>query len=430
MEDSKREEVLSKMSEISEIADSGLERNQTREDITYYHELGIGNSGIGQKDAYVVKIMNQRERENGDDTQIQGDESSDQYATYAIYDKDNNLIAKVDEKGNISFSEEYRAQIERKYGALANNLNLDSAEMKELQELSNKDLSQSKEELTEYKEKQPESKEREEEGKEQDGKEKEEEEKEESPEQETEEDKKEKTAEVLGIKPEDIKSISRIDPNQRVSETETIRDIIPEAAKYKELQISCTNPTEKSSGIFTIIGVNENGEREILNSIDPIEGVYGDKNVISMNEDGSQVTEKQVKGLFQINSGNRTNGIAISIGDYGMMNIDYVQNVRDKETRRAIPIRTKDAENQRILSREMEEQARDTVSEVRKEGENFRKNDINPKSMDGIDEDEADGKMSLEDLKENIKNEALEQDEMSSSELREFIQGKIEDEIE
>ena len=99
------------------------------------------------------------------------------------------------------------------------------------------------------------------------------------------------------------------------------------------------------------------------------------KNVISINEDGSRVEEKQVKGLMRINARNRDDGLSISIGDYGMMNIDYVSNVMDKENRRATPIRTKEAENQRVASDRVRENAGDSKEEMTAEGKIYRKNE-------------------------------------------------------
>ncbi len=428
MDTMKKDEIQKQMTQISEISDAKLEENQSIEDITYYHDFSIGNSNIAKENVYIVKITNQKERETGDKSEKKNNEipndsdALEKYTTYEIYDKNNNLIATVNKDGKVKLTDEYLQEIQKSYGEYINKLNLDDIDFGEMAELSNKDLRLSKEELAEYKEKQSEKEDNQEKTKE------EEKEEEKTSEKENEQEEKEETAKVLGIEPEDIKSISSIDPKQKVTDKETLEDIMPEAAQYEELKIALTNPTEKSNGTFTIIGVKENGEREVMNSIEPIEGTSGDKSVISMNEDGSMVTEKQVKGLFQINSRSRTDGIAVSIGSYGMMNIDYVQNVRDKETRRAIPIRTKETENQRIATSAVREQGGDPITEVEKEGKNFRDNDIKSKSMDGIDIDESDGKTSLENLKEKIKEEALERDDMSSSELKEFINEKLEEE--
>lgn len=220
-----------------------------------------------------------------------------------------------------------------------------------------------------------------------------------------------------------------IGPEEKITDKESLIDIMPETAAYKEIAIVYSGKDSKSNGRFTIMGVKEDGTRQILNSIEPVEGVETSKSVISVNEDGSQVTEKQVTGLMRINSRSRADGIAISMGDYGMMNIDYVSNIMDKEHRRATPIRTKGGENQRRATAKVRENAGDSKSEMEQEGKNFREaqGDIDIQSIDGIDVDKADGtSITLEELKEMIKEEALEQGDMSRQENEEFIKSKIE----
>lgn len=422
MDNQKREEIYSCILELSKRVDERLDaRTQSRGNITYYQDFTFGKSGLAEKNVYIVEITNQNEREAVDNL-----EGTEQYATYEIYDKNNQLIATVDQEGKIHFSEEYLEQIRNINEEYFDTLELDDIEFEMPEELKENDLTVTKEELSDYKEKGREK----ENGIEPKEEKEEDEDKGKQPEQEDEEEKKEKTAEVLGIKKEDIKSISTIDPRQKITDEYSLVDMMPEAAGYKEISITCTNPTEKSNGTFTVIGIKDDGTREIMHSIEPVEGTTGNKNVISMNENGSQVAEKQVKGLLRINARSRNDGIAISIGDYGMMDIDYVSNITNKETRRAIPIRTKDAQNQRIPTSEVREQGGDSREEVDEEGKIFREREekgVDPQSLDGIDIDEADGgKMTIEQLKAYIKEEALEQGEMSREEMQEFIKGEIE----
>lgn len=422
MDNQKREEIYSSILELSKRVDERLDaRTQSRGNITYYQDFTFGKSGLAEKNVYIVEITNQNEREAVDNL-----EGTEQYATYEIYDKNNQLIATVDQEGKIHFSEEYLEQIRNINEEYFDTLELDDIEFEMPEELKENDLTVTKEELSDYKEKRREK----ENGIEPKEEKEEDEDKGKQPEQEDEEEKKEKTAEVLGIKKEDIKSISTIDPRQKITDEYSLVDMMPEAAGYKEISITCTNPTEKSNGTFTVIGIKDDGTREIMHSIEPVEGTTGNKNVISMNEDGSQVAEKQVKVLLRINARSRNDGIAISIGDYGMMDIDYVSNITNKETRRAIPIRTKDAQNQRIPTSEVREQGGDSREEVDEEGKIFREREekgVDPQSLDGIDIDEADGgKMTIEQLKAYIKEEALEQGEMSREEMQEFIKGEIE----
>lgn len=146
--------------------------------------------------------------------------------------------------------------------------------------------------------------------------------------------------------------------------------MIPEVKECDMLTVAYTK-----DGNFTLLGAKRDGTRENLKSVESIEGASTNKNVISINEDGSRVEEKQVKGLMRINARNRDDGLSISIGDYGMMNIDYVSNVMDKENRRATPIRTKEAENQRVASDRVRENAGDSKEEMTAEGKIYRENE-------------------------------------------------------
>lgn len=430
MNNQEKEQILDRMYELSEKVDSTIDtKSQSRESITYYSDFQFGRSGLAERNVYIVEIANQKQRNDGDKSQErEEDDELEQSSTYEIYDEDNNLIATVDQKGKIHFSEEYLEGIKSINEEYFDTLQLDDIDFELPEKLRDNDLNVSKEELSDYKEKRQEKEYGREPQKEENEQEKKPDE-EEQVEQEDEEQKKEKTAEVLGIEKEEIKSISTIDPRQKITDQYSLADIMPEAAGYKEISIACTNPTEKSNGTFTVIGIKDDGTREVMNSIEPVEGTTGNKNVISMNEDGSEVTEKQVKGLLRINARSRTDGIAISIGDYGMMDIDYVSNITDKETRRAIPIRTKDSQNQRIATSEVREQGGDSREEVRREGEIFREREedgVDPQTLDGIDIDEADGgEITVEELKRQIKEATLEQGEMSKGETREFIQSQI-----
>ena len=285
------------------------------------------------------------------------------------------------------------------------------------EKLSEKDVHLTREELSEEKERDIGSKK--EEQKDKEDKEKEDKE----AEKETEEEKKQKTADALGIDETEIKSISTIDLNQKVTDKYTLRDMIPEVKECDMLTVAYTK-----DGNFTLLGAKRDGTRENLKSVESIEGASTNKNVISINEDGSRVEEKQVKGLMRINARNRDDGLSISIGDYGMMNIDYVSNVMDKENRRATPIRTMESENQRIPSAKVKENAGDSKEEVKQEGRIYRQKEedgMDPQTLDGIDTDQIDGKMTLEELKKQIVDKALEEGDMSRNEQKVFIEAEI-----
>lgn len=355
MEDNKKEKIINKMQELSEIVDAELDnKQQKREDITYYDDFEFKGSNLAVKSVYIVEISN-----NNDDKTA--DKSEGNYTTYEIYDRNNKKIADVDEKGKIRFNPEFIERLKQIDNNYIEQLNLEDLEFELPEKLSEKDVHLTREELSEEKERGIGSKKEEQKDKKEEDKE---------AEKETEEEKKQKTADALGIDETEIKSISTIDLNQKVTDKYTLRDMIPEVKECDMLTVAYTK-----DGNFTLLGAKRDGTREKLKSVESIEGASTNKNVISINEDGSRVEEKQVKGLMRINARNRDDGLSISIGDYGMMNIDYVSNVMDKENRRATPIRTKEAENQRVASDRVRENAGDSKEEMTAEGKIYRENE-------------------------------------------------------
>lgn len=410
MDQSEKRRVIDNMIKLSNILEENLEKNE--ESITYYKNFEIKGSNLEVKNVYIVEIESEKQPKTAN--------KLEENTIYEIYDKNNEKIADVDDKGKIHFSPEFIEKLRQIDENYLEQLNLENLDFELPEKLDSQDVKLSKEELS----KERMQKERTEEKINKDNEKKEEKDGRDL-EKETEEEKKQKTAEALNIDKEEIKSITTIDPNQKVTDKYTLRDIIPEIASSKMLTVAYTK-----EGNFTILSVNEDGTREKIESLDSIEGVSTNKNVISINEDGSRVEEKQVKGLMRVNARNREDGLAISIGDYGMMNIDYVSNVMDKEHRRATPIRTKESENQRIANERVRENAGDSKEEVESEGRKFRANEekgLNPQTLDGIETENIDGNVTIDELKKQIKEEVLEKGDMSGREMKEYIEGRIQE---
>lgn len=355
MEDNKKEKIINKMQELSEMVDAELDnKQQKREDITYYDDFEFKGSNLAVKSVYIVEISNNNDEKTAD-------KSDENYTTYEIFDRNNKKIADVDEKGKIRFNPEFIERLKQIDSNYIEQLNLEDLTFELPEKLSERDVHLTRKELLEEKERDIGSKKEEQKDKKEEDKE---------AEKETEEEKKQKTADALGIDETEIKSISTIDLNQKVTDKYTLRDMIPEVKECDMLTVAYTK-----DGNFTLLGAKRDGTRENLKSVESIEGASTNKNVISINEDGSRVEEKQVKGLMRINARNRDDGLSISIGDYGMMNIDYVSNVMDKENRRATPIRTKEVENQRVASDRVRENAGDSKEEMTAEGKIYRENE-------------------------------------------------------
>ncbi len=434
MKEEEKNKIINHMNQIGKLVDSGLDADsQKRENTMYFKDFEFGNSGLAIKNVYIVEIKQKIQEKTADNPEKNADkkEKKDNLTTYEIFDDNDKLIAMVSSEGKVQFVPEYLEQLKENYGEYFKQLELDDIDFELPKELKENDIVMTKAELAE---REKNGLERNKEGKKeqkQEGnseKEKEEEEEEKEPDQETEEEKKEKTAKALNIDKDEIKAVSTINPSEKITDKYNLVDLMPEASKYASVSIVCSTPNEKSNGQFTILGVKQDGTREPISSIEPVEGTTGNKNVISINEDGSKVEEKQVKGLLRINARNRDDGIAVSIGDYGMLNVDYVSNIMDKENRRSTPIRTMESENQRIPSAKVKENAGDSKEEVKQEGRIYRQKEedgMDPQTLDGIDTDQMDGKMTLEELKKQILDKALEEGDMSRNEQKEFIEAEI-----
>ena len=434
MKEEEKNKIIDHMNQIGKLVDSGLDADsQKRENTMYFKNFEFGNSGLAIKNVYIVEIKQKIQEKTADNPEKNADkkEKEDNLTTYEIFDDNDKLIAMVSSEGKVQFVPEYLEQLKENYGEYFKQLELDDIDFELPKELKENDIVMTKAELDE---REKNGLERNKEGKKeqkQEGdseKEKEEEEEEKEPDQETEEEKREKTAEALNIDKDEIKAVSTINPSEKITDKYNLVDLMPEASKYASVSIVCSTPNEKSNGQFTILGVKQDGTREPISSVEPVEGTTGNKNVISINEDGSKVEEKQVKGLLRINARNRDDGIAVSIGDYGMLNVDYVSNIMDKENRRSTPIRTMESENQRIPSAKVKENAGDSKEEVKQEGRIYRQKEedgMDPQTLDGIDTDQMDGKMTLEELKKQIVDKALEEGDMSRNEQKEFIEAEI-----
>ena len=419
MDQKQRDKILDKMVEISKKVDGNLDsRVHERGNMTYYRNFEFKGSGLAVKNVHIVDISNQKTDQTG----------NKEGKIYEIYSDKGQLIATVSEEGKVHFTQEYLEQLRSIDENYFEQLYLEDIDFELPDELNENDIVATREEIEEHSGKELDRKKDGSKTKETE-RERDEQEEEKEVEQETEEEKKEKTAEALGIDVSELKSVCSIDPQQKITDKHNLIDLMPEAGQYKEISIVYSGANEKSHGQFTVLGVTRDGTREVINSIEPVEGTTTTRSVISVNEDGSEVSEKQVKGLLRINSRSRNDGISVSIGDYGMMDIDYVSNIMDKENRRATPIRTREVQNQRIATAKVRENAGDSIDEMRKEGQNFRdeqEDGIDSQSLDGIDIDEADGQgLTLEELKAQIKEKALDKGDMSRGEMEEFIQSEI-----
>lgn len=407
MNDKRKEEVLKKSAllskQISETLDSKTEHISN---VRYYEDFFFTGANIEENNVYIVEIKSQNPEidvnSKGENASQIGDNVELELTTYEIYDENQNLIATVDAEGNISFSEEYLAKLEELPPEYYNMLNLDDNSFS-LQEMTEKDIELSAQDIEKYERR----------GRKIDF------------------DKEEReAAETIGIDEESLRTLAVIDPHTLVTANETLGQIIPELNQYNEVQIACEKSDNQNDGRFTIIGVKEDGTKEPVESVGQVEGINTGRTVTSINRDGTEVEEKEVKGLFQI-AGRPEEGISISVGDYNMPEVQYIQNMNDRENRQAIPIGVKSRYDDYVYHRVREEANRnegfgtyEKDKEIEERAEMVRENEereeAEESTIDGTDAD-------LEKIKSQIVESALEEYEnMSSGELLKYIKEQLE----
>ena len=411
MKDKKKEEILKKSfllsKQISETLDSKTEHISS---VRYYEDFFFNGVNLEENDVYIVEIKSQNpeigennieKNANQDASQI-GDNVELELTTYEIYDENQNLIATVNSEGTISFTEEYLAKLEKLPPEYYSMIDLSATEFN-LQEMTEKDIELSAKDIEKYEKESRKINFNKEES---------------------------EAAETIGIDEDRLRTLAVIDPHSLVTGNETLGQIIPELNQYEEVQIACEKSDNQNDGRFTIIGVKADGTKEPVESVGQVEGVNTGRTVTSINRDGTEVEEKEVKGLFQI-AGRPEEGISISIGNYNMPEVQYIQNMNDRENRQAIPIGVKSRydnyvyhrvreeanRNEGLGTREKDEEIEERAEMVR---ENEEREETEESTIDGTDAD-------LEKIKSQIVENALEEYEnMSPEELRDYIKEQLE----
>ena len=336
MKEKNRESVTENILQMyKSIAEEFEEKGQEVENIGYYKDFEIKNSGLAISDAYIVKLK------DSEDNKTRNENEQKEKIIYEIRDQDNNLIASVNELGEIQFEESYLESLREINEGYFDNLTLDEAEFELPEELERDDIVLTKEEIEEKQSERRIS----------------------------------DISKAIGSK--EINSYSEmktdqtpvfdkvvnkqeIDPNARVTQGETLADMIPEIKEKGIVKVGVvySDYSKGQNGRFSFVGIDKDGQIQTVDSLENTQGTTTGQTITSINSrDGSLVEQEQVSGLVKINGRSTTNGqeemLSVRVGQYGILEVDYVRAdlSRDKDERYlSAPIETK---NQRPTSREV-----------------------------------------------------------------------------
>lgn len=291
--------------------------------IGYYKDFNFKGSGLAVNDVYVVEMKrnsrtlrsrNQREK-----------------LMYEIYDKDNVLIATVNEMGEVSYEPEFIKELENISEEHFKMLTLDETEFELPEKLKKDDIVLNKKEL-----------------------------------EEKSIDRKMNDISHM-LKTKNINSYSEmetdqkifdkitnkqeLDANVRVTQTETLADLIPELKEkgIQKIGVVYSDNIQGQNGRFSFVGIDKDGKMQILESLENIDGTTTGQKVTSINSiDGSLVEQEQVAGMVKLSDRTNTNGeeeyLSVRLDDYGTPEVDYVRaDLSKPEDQRYIsaPIETK-----------------------------------------------------------------------------------------
>ena len=135
----------------TEVSKAIKERGQEVDNIGYYKDFEIKGSGLAITDAYIVKLKDSKRaiESSAENDKARDEAEQRQKIMYEIYDEDSNLVATVNELGEIQFDEYFIESLKEINEEYFNSLTLDEAEFELPEELEKDDVVLTREELEE-----------------------------------------------------------------------------------------------------------------------------------------------------------------------------------------------------------------------------------------------------------------------------------------
>lgn len=384
MKPKKREEVINKMINLKESIQEELTNKQEIANIGYYKDFKFKGTQFGINEAYIVKVKDDSVPEK--EMKPRENDDKDEIYIYQIYDKQNNLVATVDGESNVKFELEYFEGMDKQY---LESFELDEEKFELPDELEKDDLVLTRAEL-----------------------------------EEKEKDKKlEEVSKV--IESDEIDSYSEmktdqtpmfnkvinkqeLDSNTRVTQTETLADMIPELKEkgITKVGVVYSDYSKGQNGRFSFIGIDKDGKIQKIDSLENIQGTTTGQTISSINSsDGSIVEKEQVAGMVRINGRKKLNGkeefISVRQGQYGILEVDYVRSEpsEDKDNRYiSAPIETHNIKPTTREVREFMDKSKniDMKDELKRSKAELKRD--NEMQMRNMDDTASNDKLGVDDI--------------------------------
>ena len=359
----------------------------------YYKDLTLVQPneeiGLAEQDVYVVKSITDKGK-----------------AIYSIYSSDM-LVAKVDENGNIKFSNEYREKVGKIDKRFKMTIDNNTSKFEQPKELADEDKMFSEQELKDMAEGEKKNSKNKNQGKETENKNLNEKD---NGKTTTEDKELEQIAQKAGMDKSDIASCTKINPQERVTDMDTFESIANVQGKYEKIYVINANGKTNKNSKFAFIGITKDGKAEYLNGLETRGATTTDKNIYSINRDGTAVKEKQTTEMYTTSDQNKM--FSVTKGQYGIIEVDYIRRSQEENKFISAPVATekqkptteqvkKFMDSRKTTNRELDNTI-NKVEEQTKENESKRTDlsriDNNPNNDTGYDLDEEitmhDGKIT------------------------------------
>ena len=188
----------------------------------------------------------------------------------------------------------------------------------------------------------------------------------------------------------DVKDV-RIDMNKKITKTKSFSDLVPEV---NEKGIQEVIVRRKDNTQFEFVGINESCEEIELKSLSMTEGTNSSKSIIEVSEDGNKVQENQAMTMLKIengqNEGKQNEGFTVTLGTYGIPEINYYRRSEETNQYTSIPVNLTNTNQKRTdldVREYMEKQKNINVEDnIKRAKDRIDKNENKETVLENIDD--------------------------------------------
>ena len=131
----------------------------------------------------------------------------------------------------------------------------------------------------------------------------------------------------------------KINMNTKITKTSTFKELVPEVGQ-KGIQDVIVRRTDATK--FEFIGIDSYGNEIPIETLKQTEGTNPTKDIITINGNGQKVNQSQAMTILKIqngqNQGKQNEGFTISLGAYGIPEVNYYRRAQETNEYTSVPV--------------------------------------------------------------------------------------------